>query len=854
MLSRGVIHHLVFEVTKKRCAAARRRASFVSGGLLAGLMLLRCAAATSEDHWSFRAPVRPKLPSVQKESWARNPIDRFILARLEKEGLPPSPEADRRTLIRRLYFTVTGLPPSPEEVESFLRDRSDGAYETLVNRLLDSPHYGERWARHWLDVVRFAESNGFETNTERPRAWPYRDYVIRAFNEDLPYDRFLFEQIAGDSAGVDEATGFLVGGPWDAVKSPDVNLTLQQRMDELHDMISTTATAFLGLTVGCARCHNHKFDPISQKDYYAIQAVFAGVQHGERERRTPDYPERMKKAAEVRRKLAVLEEKLAEFIPLAHPDNAADGKKALRPPVNSERNVERFSPVEARFVRFTVLATNGGEPCIDELEVFTTGPSATNVALASFGTTATASGTYPNSELHRLEHINDGRYGNSRSWISSENGRGWVQLEFPGLEKIDRIVWARDREGKFRDRLATRYRIEAATEAAESGDWRTVASSDDRIEYSAGAALAPPYSAAGLDPARAEVFNRLLREKEGLEKELKQWTAADMVYAGRFEQPGPTYRLNRGEPMQKREQVSPGVITGLGHLVELSADTPEQARRVALAKWIADPGNPLTARVMVNRIWQHSFAEGIVRTPSDFGHMGATPSHPELLDWLAVEFIESGWSVKHIQRLILLSATFRQSSRATAHALELDGATGLLWRYPPHRLEAEPLRDTILAVSGTLDLRMGGPGFDLFEPNNNYVKVYNPKREFGPPEFRRMIYQARPRMRLDDTFGAFDCPDAGQVAPKRNVSTTPLQALALLNSPFILQQARFFAERVEREAGGDSDAQAVRAFEIAFNREPQPDERAAAGSLVEKEGLATLCRALFNANEFLYVF
>jgi hypothetical protein len=318
--------------------------------------------------------------------------------------------------------------------------------------------------------------------------------------------------------------------------------------------------------------------------------------------------------------------------------------------------------------------------------------------------------------------------------------------------------------------------------------------------------------------------------------------------------PARRYRLFRGDPMMKKEEVVPAAITEFGGDLGLPADAPEQERRVALAKWIVDPKNPLTARVFVNRVWHYHFGTGIVDTPSDFGLNGGRPTHPELLDWLASEFMARGWSVKELQRLMVLSATYRQASRPYAEALKIDAGARLLWRFPPHRLEAEALRDTMLAVSGKLDLRMGGPGFDLFEPNDNYVKIYASRKEFGPEEFRRMVYQAKPRAQLDDVFGAFDCPDAGQIAPRRTSSTTPLQALNLLNSPFALQQAGFLAERLDKEANGDPAAQVSRAFLLAFGRAPSPEETAAATALIRDHGLKLFCRALFNANEFINVF
>jgi hypothetical protein len=418
-------------------------------------------AGVASHHWSFQPIKKQLLPAVTYSGWTRTPIDRFILTRLEKEGLLPSAEADRSMLVRRLYFDIVGLPPSPEEAAAFIVDEAPDAYERLADRLLASPRYGERWARHWLDVVRFAESNGFEMNQPRPNAWPYRDYVIRAFNADLPYDQFVREQIAGDLLGANEATGFLVGGAWDQVKSPDPVLTAQQRADELHDMINTTGTTFLGLTVGCARCHSHKFDPIPQTDYYALKAVFAGVQHGERPLDVADARERSEQAEKVRQELAAVVGQADQFEPAADLQAPFD---ALRAPVSRGRNVDRFAPIEARFLRFTVTATTDIEPCIDELEVFTAGPMPWNVALAAGGTKASSSSNYPHSEIHKLEHLNDGQYGNSRSWISNERGKGWVQIEFSQPQTIDRVIWSRDRAEppRFADRVAKEYVIEVS--------------------------------------------------------------------------------------------------------------------------------------------------------------------------------------------------------------------------------------------------------------------------------------------------------------------------------------------------------------------------------------------------------
>ncbi len=836
-------------------------------------------------HWSFKPVTRPDVPAVSPQDLRiANPIDNFIFAKLAENKLAPSREANRHTLIRRLYLDLIGLPPTPEQADAFLNDASPDAYERLVDKLLASPHYGERWARHWLDVVRFAETTGFEVNTPRPNAWPYRDYVIRAFNEDKPYDQFIREQLAGDILGEDAATGFLVAGPDDLVKSPDPVLTSNQRADELHDMVSTAGSAFLGLTVGCARCHNHKFDPIPQTDYFALKAVFEGVKHGERRLKTADTAARETELASRRQRLVELDTRLAEFEPLAQVGRLDTNSQ--RAPVNARQNSERFMPVAAKRLRFTIAQTTGAEPCLDELEVYTTETPARNIALASAGTTATASSVFPNSEIHRLEHINDGRHGNSRSWISNERGKGWVELEFADTVSIHRVVWGRDREQKFADRLALEYRIEVT---AGSQDWQVVASSADRLPYKSGVQEQPLVSVAGLAPDQAAEAKRLQTERKELEVRIAELAKVPMIYAGTFtETPPPTRRFHRGDPMVEREEVSPGALSILpvkfdadiarsgqreeadvpnaGDSIRLitsaaTVPTQDQERRLALARWITDPANPLTARVMVNRLWQYHFGEGLVSTPSDFGANGARPTHPGLLDWLASEFMSPlqdasvhPWSIKHIHRLIVTSATYRQASDARGDALAVDAGSRLLWRFPPRRLEAEAIRDQVLVVSGKLDLQMGGPGFSFFEPNDNYVRVYAPKQEFGPETFRRMIYGTVVRQRPDGVFGVFDCPDGGQIAPKRTRSTTPLQALNLLNSSFVMQQADFLAERLRREAGPGAEAQVRRAFALAFQRQPDGAELGAAVQFVQTHGLPVFCRALFNANEFAYLF
>jgi len=814
------------------------------------------------DHWSLQPVKRAEPPAVKNSAWVRNPIDAFILAKLEAAGLSPSKEASAAVLARRAHLILTGLPPTPEESSEFgvrsseLESKSTAPTtrnserrtpnsSAAFDRLLASPRYGERWARHWLDVVRFAETNGFETNTPRPTAWHYRDYVIKAFNDDKPYDLFIKEQLAGDAmppgtAG-DAGTGFLVGGPMDEVKSPDINLTLMQRSDELNDIVNTTSTTFLGLTVACARCHNHKFDPISQKDYFAFMAVFAGVNHGQRPIRGSEAPDKAEQVAVLRAKVDVARGELSKLA-------------KLREPVNAKVNEDRLTPVNAKFVRFTALASNSGEPCIDELEIWSQVRDAQPAKNVALGGKPASSGNYQGDPKHRLEHVNDGKLGNSFSWISNTAAPGsWVQVELAEPVMIDRIVWGRDRTEQYTDRLAVRYRIEVSGDAQTPAAWTTVASSDDRAPYGASLSELASLQFAHLPEAEAQRAKKLAGEIAEWERQLSSLTAKPTAYIGTFSQPAPVKRLFRGDPLAPREVVEPNALEVLDSDLKLTSKTPEQQRRVALAGWIASKDNPLTARVMVNRIWQHHFGEGLVGTPSDLGKMGFKPTHPELLDWLADEFMKSGWSVKHMQRLIAQSSTWRQASAPREEALKVDADARLLWRFPPRRLEAEAIRDSMLFVSGTLNERMGGAGWNAFKANENYVRVYTPKDEFTGDDLRRMVYMYKVRMEHDATFGAFDCPDAGQPTAKRTKSTTAIQALALFNSSIVLQQADALAARLKKDAGGDVKAQVARAFELCFARSPEASEAAASTSFISGYGLPAFCRAMINANEFVYV-
>ena len=586
--------------------------------------------AVRSEHWALQK-IRP-LADPDADS-----IDAFIRAGLVAKSLAISPEADPRTLIRRVSFDLLGLPPTPDEVDAFVRECAHPepgvtrtAFAALVERLLASPHYGERWGRHWLDVVRYTESQGFEYDRPRDNGWHYRDYVIASFNDDKPYDRFMKEQLAGDAiAPVTRdsiiATSLLVCGPWDQAGSGQANLIQRAttREEEMEDMIGVVGQTFLGLTVNCARCHSHKFDPIPQEEYYRIKSVFDGVKHGER--------------------------------PI---DEAVEGK------------------------------------------------------------------------------------------------------------------------------------------------------------------------------------------------------AREVSYAGFRVQPDPTRLLRRGDVKSPGDVVKPGALSAIVDLAPdfgLAPDAPQAQRLIRFADWIADSRNPLPARVMVNRVWQYHFGQGLVATPSDFGVNGAKPTHPALLDWLAARFIASGWSVKALHRLILDSAAYRQSSAVNVDAATADADNTLLWRVTPRRLEAEALRDAMLAVSGQLNLQMGGPSFRPFTITEFNASFYHPFDSADPAFNRRTVYRMNINSGKEPLLDAFDCPEPSVKTPRRGVTITPLQALELMNHPFVQRQADRLSDRALAAAGHDLPAAIAAAYRLALSRPPTDAEAQRALDAVQERGLPSLCWALLNSTEFLYV-
>ncbi len=632
------------------------------------------------DWWSLQ-PLRPvAVPSVDDSQQPQNAIDHFILHRLKKESLAASPMADRRTLIRRLSFDLVGLPPTPHEVEAFVNDPSPAAYKHVVDRLLDSPHYGERWARHWLDIVRYGESQGFERNKFRPNAWKFRDFVVEAFNSDMPYDQFVRWQIAGDVLQPDDplaviASGFLAMGPYDltAYKNGTPPMRAFAREEELEGLVATVSQAFLGLTVHCARCHNHKFDPISQREFYQFSAALGGTYQGD------------------------------------------------------ERDV----------------LTDTGRPIAQKRVAALRG------------------------EVESLA-------------AKEKSADAWTK---PSL-------------------AAKRFRLESVIRLLQGGP----------------------------------------------------------VHTTRPKQPGSWHILARGDYRQPRDAVGPGGIAALCGLSadwKLAKDAPEAERRKSLAQWIADPRNPLTPRVIVNRLWAHHFGTGLVRTPSDFGFQGGLPSHPELLDWLAGQLVRPNdgpaWSLKRIQRLIVTSATYRQSSRSTLEGARVDADNRLLWRQTPQRLEAEAFRDAVLAVSGEIDLRMGGPGYRDFKVSSIENETYTVFDAVGGEFNRRSLYRTWLRTGTSPLLDLLDCPDPSVATPKRAVTSTPLQALALLNNRFMEHHAERFAARLKREAPQGITAQVRRAYDLSVGRQPTDGELAFGQRFAAKYGLTQLVLVLLNTSEFSYI-
>lgn len=870
-------------------------------------------------HWAFEPLQLVSPPEIAGDTWGRNPIDQFIRAAQIPRDLTPSLEADRRTLIRRLSYDLLGLPPTPKEVDAFISDARPDAWEQLVDRMLASPRYGERWARHWLDVAHYADTHGYDKDKRRENAWPYRDYVINALNADKPYGRFIQEQIAGDALYPDDpqatvALGFLSSGPWDFVghvelREGTIDKAITRNLDR-DDIVTTVMASVSSLTAGCARCHDHKFDPISQEDYYSLQAVFAGVDRADRE--FDDDPVLYQKRQALTRErdrlfrehdifkktlaaiqspdldalnesIKPLETRLKELARKDSPTNGyhsaieskADVTKWVQVDLGAMVPLEKIRLIPARPVDFT--DTPGfGFPLRFKVEASETADFASPVAVADY--TQTDHGFRTDQTVEVAANAVTGRY------VRVTATRLWKRLEDYAFALAEMEVYS----GGVN--VATGKTV-TALDSVESGRWgmaHLVDGFDSHQRLGTSGQDAPkPESLASLEKAVATLKGerdamtlallpegdraRYLENQAEIARANAAWDGLPTprkVYAatGHYarnekdappEAIRPIHLLLRGSEKTPGPEVGPGTvgcIPGLDSRFTTTATGDESERRAALAHWLTDERNPLPWRSIVNRVWHYHFGQGIVSTPNDFGRMGAPPTHPELLDWLATEFLTHGQSLKWLHRMIVTSATYRQSSASNAAYQSIDGSNQYLWRMNRRQLEAEALHDATLSVSGKLDLTMGGPGVNLFVFEDDHSPRYK-YAEFNPADptgFRRSVYRFVVRSVPDPFMSNMDCADPSQSVPVRNQTLTAIQALSMMNNPMTVRQAAYFAERVAGEAK-TIPAQVDDAYRIALNRSPSEEEMTALVPYAEKNGMAAACRLILNSNEFMFV-
>ncbi|MEO2049150.1 MAG: DUF1553 domain-containing protein [Pirellulales bacterium] len=867
-----------------RCADARDQPSpeFTSSEEVTTDSLTGPDSHTGAQWWSLQ-PLEinrpPSLPNIPTD-WQANPIDRFIYKSLSDKGLQPSPPASSRVLIRRATYDLIGLPPTPREVTAFQQacQQETGfsdqvgsqAYQQLIERLLDSPHYGEHWGRHWLDVVRFGESRGFERNEIINNAWPFRDYIIRSLNEDKPFNQLVLEHLAGDvidpgNPQVEAGAMFLVSGPYDDVGNQDPQQAAIIRANTVDEIIRTSGEAFLGLTFGCARCHDHKFDPISQQDYYRLSATFAGVHHGSRVVATEQQQTQLQKqqqplqAAQQEFSKRVVERRNSIFERAEKKAHAYD-HRWTRPPANRLRTEETFPPVLAKYVRLIGEATDTNVQSathykLDEFEVWTAAPSSRNVALAEAGGQANGKSSMPKdfAAAYSPQLTIDGQF--AARWLALSAD---LTITLPQTETVTRVVFSSDRPGAAGKHpvaaFVCDYRIEVSLDGRQ---WTEVANSHDRQPVSQGHRRHRMIELEMTSQERQQIA-QWTTDRQKVEQQLAAMPKLASWWIGNSRQPGgPQHVLLGGNPQRPGETVfpaSPQVLHAIGNNYQLEADAPEGQRRLAFARWLVAADNPLTKRVLANRIWQYHFGTGIVATPNDFGSMGGKPSHPELLDWLAQQIQDQGWQIKPLHRQLMLSQTYRQAGTYRMKAARVDSQARSLWRFPPHRLTSHQLRDSMLQVAGKLDTKMKGPGFRLYQYLQDNVATYVPLDHFGPETYRRSIYHQNARASLIDLLTEFDSPDCAFSVPRRTTTTTPLQALTLLNHSFTSDMSDALTARIEHEASGqDRAAQIQRAFWLIFSRPAEPPEVTAAQPLIEQFGLTAFCRGLFNTNEFIYI-
>jgi hypothetical protein len=878
--------------------------------MVATVLVSYASADPLPDWWSLRPLKEPAIPQTRGDvGRVRNPIDAFILAKLHEKGLTPSPQAERRTLIRRLYFDLIGIPPTPGDIEAFIADNDPLAYEKLVDRLLASPRYGERWARHWLDVVHFGETHGYDKDKPREHAWPYRDYVIRAFNEDKPYARFVQEQVAGDVLfpftrdGV-EALGFISAGPWDFIGHAEVPETkidgkIARHLDR-DDMVTNTIQTFNSLTIQCAQCHDHKFDPISQEDYYSLQAVFAAVDRTDRRYDLDAGVAQKRQSLEAQKqalaerlaaldsdiakragpKLAELDRKIAA---LAKAPNDSDPRAAAfgfhsgiapKPDMVKWVQVDLKQPVALRSIvlhpckdDFNNIGEGFGFPVRYKVEISNDQDFRKDVDLLADYTTADVA----NPKLQPQVILANGKPARYVRITATKLALRLNDYIF-ALSELEAL----DSNGK---NVADGAMVTALDSIEAPPRWRKTNLVDGYYPGPAnhGADLArlrkerEELVASAMRLEDREARRKLDGEIASVQRSLATLPPQSTAYIGAVHsgsgtfrgtgpdggRPRPIFILNRGNVQTPGRAVGPGALHAISALpcrFELPATHTEGARRAALARWLTDSRNPLTWRSIVNRVWQYHFGKGIVDTPNDFGKNGGIPTHPELLDWLASDFRDSGGSIKRLHRMIVCSATYRQVSDVREGSRE-DVDNRYLSHMNCRRLEAEAIRDAVLAVSGKLNGRMYGPSFRDFvieKPEHSPHYEYHLHDPEDSSSHRRSIYRFAVRSQPQPFMTTLDCADPSMQVARRNESLSALQALTLLNNDLMIVMARDYAERLDK-CSGDLPAIIERAFYECLGRRPTDSECETLSPYAKKNGLANLCRLLFNLNEFMFV-
>ena len=886
--------------------------------------------------WSLKPLVKPAVPRTASEvkrpvglaaldpsydyDWPRNPVDQFVLAKLIEKGLAPAAPADKRTLLRRVMFDLVGLPPTPEETAAFLADETPDAYERLVDRLLASPQYGERWARHWMDLVHYAETHGHDQDRPRLSAWPYRDYLIRSLNADKPYARFVEEQLAGDALYPDDADaivamGFLATGPWDEsslrdIREDTIDREIARYLDR-DDMVTTAMSTLVSTTVHCARCHEHKFDPVTQAEYYAVQAVFAGVDKADRAFDADP------KVARTRRELLARKAELPALIAKADASLLAD---SVQSDVAAWEQKIKSSIVPWQLLDPETFTSSGGatltrQPDGSVLAGGTRPDKDTYTIIASTSATAVTGlrlevlsddslpmkgpGRQDNGNLHLNElqvtvaprGATDAAEAKPVKLIDPRadfNQAGWsieMALDgnpatawgiFPEVGKPHFAVFELEKPVDFAAGAIFTVKLEQVHGGGHLIGRVRLAVTNAATPLPVQPDLLPDPLAQALQTAAAErtpaqsaaLAGHLLLER--VERELAALPPQQKVYSATNDfQPDGTFRpaktprevqiLQRGDINKPGAAAAPGALAcveGLDSQFSLAEPNGEGSRRVAMAHWVVDHKNVLAWRSIVNRVWQYHFGRGIVDSPNDFGRMGAPPTHPELLDWLAVTFQEQRGSLKFLHRLLVTSSTYRQSSQTIPKFAEIDGDNRYLWRMNRTRLDAESIRDAVLTVSGRLDALMGGPSVKQFiqtpgihvTPMVDYLHFDVDSRE----NFRRSVYRFIFRTLPDPFMETLDCADASQLTPVRSTSVTALQALTMLNNRFVVRQCQHIAARLEKSAV-ELDAQIRIAYELILGRPATPHEVELVSDYARRHGLANAVRMLLNSNEFMFV-